>query len=120
MKIQDLTFVASRDGKQLPKPVGDQLPRCFWHVQSSGDYHQDTTTGEKLALEYLAYEEANIGGCSILGQIVKDMGRPLTGIEVGFLEMVGFAAGAGAHRARRVSAYWDRCRAGLQQEGGSQ
>jgi len=39
--------------------------------------------------------------------IVADMPRELTGVEVGFLTMVSYAAGAGAYRARQVAAYWD-------------
>jgi hypothetical protein len=35
--IGDLSFVASRDGKTLPKPTGHQLPRCFWNVTGTGE-----------------------------------------------------------------------------------
>jgi hypothetical protein len=106
-----LSFVATRDGKALPKPKRGQSPRCFWHVKPSGDYGKDCETGRRLALEYLALEEEDTGGPGHLQHIVMDMPRALTGIEIGFLTMVSYAAGAGAERAREVSAYWDRCRA---------
>ena len=105
--VDDLSFVASRDGKTLPKPIGDQPYRCFWNVTATGDYTQDCDTGERLALEYLAFEEAAVEGPGHLQMIVKHMPRAFTGVEVGFLQMVSFAAGAGAKEARRISAYWD-------------
>ena len=37
-----------RDGKALPKPKGDQLPRCFWHVKPTVIYGADCVAGEKL------------------------------------------------------------------------
>jgi hypothetical protein len=74
-------------------------------VKPSGDYGKDCVTGRALALEYLATD----GGPCPLQWIVIDMPRALTGIEVGFLTMVSYAAGAGAGRARKISAYWDRC-----------
>jgi hypothetical protein len=104
--IGDLSFVASRDGKTLPKPTKDQLPRCFWNVAGTGDYHQDCKIGQRLALEYLAFEEADKGGSGNLQLIVRDMPHPLTGVETGFLIMVSIAAGAGAAEARRVAGYW--------------
>jgi hypothetical protein len=107
--ISRLSFVAARDGKTLPKPKGNQLGRCFWHVKPSGDYGKDCVTGRALALEYLALEEEDTGGQGYLPLIVGDMPRALTGIEVGFLTMVSYAAGAGAQRARKINAYWDRC-----------
>ena len=109
--ISRLSFVAARDGKTLPKPKGNQLGRCFWHVKSSGDYGKDCVNGRALALEYLALEEEDSDGPGFLQLIVADMlPRKLTGIEVGFLTMVSYAAGAGAERARRISAYRDSCR----------
>ena len=108
--VAGLSFVASRDGKSLPKPIGDQCGRCFWNVAATDEYDQDCNTGVRLALEYLAFEEANVGGAGHLQMIVKDMPRAFTGVEVGFLQMVSFAAGAGAKEARRISAYWDSCK----------
>ncbi len=102
-----LSFVADRDGKTLPKPTGDQHPRCFWNVTPTGNYGRDCVIGRALGLEYLAMEEADTRGPGWLPMIVADMPRPLTGVEVGFLTMVAYAAGAGAYRAREISAYWD-------------
>ena len=109
LAVDGLSFVASRDGKTLPKPIGDQSGRCFWNVTATGDHTQDCDTGVRLALEYLAFEEADVEGGGHLQLIVKDMPRAFTGVEVGFLQMVSFAAGAGAKKARRISAHWDSC-----------
>jgi len=46
-----------------------------------------------MALEFLAYREKSDGG-SHLQMIVEDMPRELSGIEVGFLSMLDFAAAA--------------------------
>jgi len=106
--ISKLSFVASRDGKTLPKPKGDQGPRCFWNVTGTGDFGQDCDLGQRLALEYLAFEEADAGGPGNLPMIVGDMPRrPWTGVEIGFLSMVSYAARAGAFKARRVAAQED-------------
>lgn len=115
MDITSLSFVADRDGKALPKydRKKDRLPRCFWHVPKIADetkpggYTTNSTLGERLALEYLAYEETSDVGAPMLANIVCDMPRPLTGVEVGFLQIVGYAASAGAARARRVSKHWE-------------
>ncbi len=106
--VSRLSFVANRDGKVLPK---SKAGRCFWHVTPSGDYRRDNIIGEKLALEYLAFEEEDIGGAGLLPSIVGDMPAKLTAIEISFLAMVSYAARAGAGRAREISAYWGRCRA---------
>jgi hypothetical protein len=102
-----LSFVADRDGKTLPKWTGDQNPRCFWNVTPTGDYGPDCKIGRVLGLEYLALQEADTGGPAYLGMIVRDMPRPLTGVEIGFLTMVAYAASAGADRAREIAAYWE-------------
>lgn len=111
MNIDALSFVASRDGKVLPKAKKGEVGRCFWHVLPTGEYGADCDQGNRLALEYLLYE-ANKGpnAPTLLPQIVGDMPSPLGGIEIGFLTLVGFAAEAGANRARGISAYWDACR----------
>jgi hypothetical protein len=98
--------VASRDGKTLPKATGDQWPRCFWNIAGTGDYGQDCRIGQRLALEYLVFEEAQEDGGCHLQMIVEDMPLPLTGVEIGFLVMVSPAASAGAAAVRRVHKYW--------------
>ena len=108
--VTRLSFVADRDGKVLPKPTGRQFPRCFWHVKPTGDHIADCRLGERLALEYLAYEEANEGPVCLLQWIVADMPRKLGQIETSFFTTVAYAASAGAQRARYVAAYWERSR----------
>lgn len=102
-KIEDLPFIGERR-----KDEPGKWPRHFWRVSPSGDYTLDCKIGRAFALQYLAYEEANLDGSGILNLIVADMPRPLTGLENGFLQMVCFAASAGGHEARRVDAYWKR------------
>lgn len=102
-----LSFTAMRDGKELPKYTGEQMPRCFWNVQPTGNYGADSALGQKLALEYLDFEAADRGGPGHLQMIVNDMPRPIGGIEVGFLTLVSYAAAAGRHEAQRVSSFWN-------------
>lgn len=102
--IAKLSFVGDRKNR---KP--GEFPRCWWHVKPSGDYGADCELGTRLGLEYLAFLETHERSC--LQHIVRDMPRKLTGVEIGFLTMVSYAAGAGADRAREIAAYWDRCEA---------
>ena len=104
------SFVGTREKPEAGKP-----PRHFWLVKATGDYGADCDLGTRLGLEYLAYQNTREG--SYLQHIVADMPRNLTGVEIGFLAMVSFAAGAGAHRAREIADYWDRCEAERQQRG---
>jgi hypothetical protein len=108
--IARLSFVAMRDGRALLLPTEGQFPRCFWHVKPTGDLRADDLAGEKLALEYLAFEEADKGGMGNLQLIVGDMPRKLGPIEISFLAMVSYAAGAGRRRAEEAAAYYNRCR----------
>jgi hypothetical protein len=95
--ILDLSFVADLRKR-----------RCFWRVKSTGNGRDDGKLGQRLALEYLAFEEADKGGAGNLQLIVRDMPRKLGLIEISFLQ-VSYAASAGAYRARQVVAYWDSC-----------
>jgi hypothetical protein len=105
--IARLSFVAMRDGRALLLPTEGQLCRCFWHVKPTGDPRADDLAGEKLALEYLAFEEADKGGAGHLSLIVGDMPRKLGPIEISFLAMVSYAASAGRRRAEELAAYYD-------------
>jgi hypothetical protein len=98
IEIGDLSFVADRrKGKR----------RCFWHIPKTADPEE---LGLRLALEYLAFEEADKGGPGNLQLIVQDMPRELAPAEIGFLTLVSYAAGAGADKARKVKAYWNSCK----------
>jgi|HubBroStandDraft_1064217.scaffolds.fasta_scaffold274257_2 hypothetical protein len=108
--VARLSFVASRDGMTLPKWTEGQLPRCFWHVKPTGDRLADEATGHVLALECLAYQEADSHGLPLPPGIVADMPRKLTGVEIGFLSVMSHAARAGVGAARELVAYWERCR----------
>jgi hypothetical protein len=88
----------TRTIKSLPF-VKDRVKwRSFWNVKPTGDYEKDCIIGTRLALKYLAYEEADYDGPGSLQLIVKDMPRKLSGVEIGFLTMVSYAA-----RSRRIS-----------------
>ncbi|HXW22031.1 MAG TPA: hypothetical protein VEK14_03915 [Rhodomicrobium sp.] len=103
--ISMLSFVADRGGEASSKSRRKPQRRCFWRVDATGDYGRDCKLGTRLALEYLTFEEADRDGGGILQCIVADMPRELTGVEIAFLQMVAFAAAAGADRARRISAH---------------
>lgn len=97
--VSDLSFVADT-----------KSGRCFWRVKSAGNDWDDEKMAQRFALEYLALEEADKRGAGHLQLIVGDMPRKLGPIEIMFLTLVSYAAGAGADEARRVAAYWDGCR----------
>lgn len=102
-----LPFFASRRPKK-----GQLGNRNFWSVKPSGDYFQDCKTGQAYALLFLEAEEVSDCG-TLLQCVVADMPRDaaFTGLEVGFMEVIGFAATAGAFRAREIASHWDRCEA---------
>lgn len=104
--IANLSFVRSRSRSER-EPNG-LLPRCFWSVQPTGDIEADNDIGTALALEYLEFEASGHHGPGILQYIVKDMPRELTGIEVSFLQLVGFAAAEGLPQAQQIARHWRR------------
>ena len=107
--ITDLPFVGDRKTLKLPYDRKRQLPRCFWHVVSTGDYSKDDALGRDYALRYLDYEAADRGGPGHLQLIVGDMPRNLGPIEIGFPTLVSYAAAAGRAEAHRVERYWRSC-----------
>lgn len=109
-RIEDLPFVVDRARAGLPKPTGKQSPRCFWHVSPTGKWGDDCRTGEMLAVEYLKVQSGKDAPGSFLQWIVEDMPRELTGVEVGFLTIVGHSAAAGAPYGYRLFQYWEQCR----------
>jgi len=94
-------FASQRPTKQRP------MPRNFWKVTPTGNYERDCKTGYEFALLFLAAEEQATGG-TLLPSVVADMprGSDLTGVEIGFLMLVGFAATDGAERARVIANHW--------------
>jgi hypothetical protein len=91
----DLPFVRQRDEK------GGFLgsPRCFWCVESTGNWDTDCDAGVELARLYLDDARTSGGGLP-LAWIVADMiaaGR-YTGVEAGFM---GAIARAALERPRR-------------------
>lgn len=100
--LQTLSFTAMRDGKILPKPVGDELPRCFWIVKPTGSYRRDRAAGVKMALEYLRFEDTDNQGNGMLHKIVGDMPRPLGTIERTFLNIIGLVTKHGYKNARQL------------------
>jgi hypothetical protein len=99
--IENLPFVFDRAAKSRTN-----VRRCFWHVEPTGRYDADCSTGERFAVEYLHY--AADENSNLLAHIVKDMPRETTGIEVGFLQLIGFAAQYGLPQAEQLLRYWER------------
>jgi hypothetical protein len=100
--ITKLPFVADRKKPFAP----GQWPRCFWSVTPTGNYEADCRTGSHYALAYLRYRGTQ--QVSDLPTIVKDMPRDITGIEVGFLAMIDYAATYGIAAADDRIAYLDK------------
>jgi hypothetical protein len=100
IRSRDLPFV--KDNSK-----GD---RCFWNVAPTGDYGVDCEIGHNFALAYLEYLQTP-NTTSLMPQILPEMPRKVTGIEVGFFTMVDHAAKAGSAAAFDLAAYWSRCHA---------
>lgn len=81
----DLPFIALRDGKKLPKAKKGQPICCFWHVTPTHNYKADCKTGEQLADTYLDFISQYPDDADLLPEIISDMPKPMTGIEIGFL-----------------------------------
>jgi hypothetical protein len=101
--IESLPFVFDQAPKSRTNPK-----RSFWHVEPTGDFHKDCRKGSEFAFELLRYEQEEKSGTSFLAMIVRQMPRDLSGIEVGFLETIGYAAQFGLLQAERRTAYWKR------------
>ncbi|EJF92658.1 hypothetical protein [Bartonella tamiae] len=98
IKLTDLSFVKASDGTRR---------HLFWNVKNTNKYEIDESLGQVFALEYLAYEAQLEGDhYPILPSIIADMPRDLTGIEITFLGLVGFAAIDGRREAKRIADYW--------------
>lgn len=108
MKIEELSFTAMRDGKELPAFVPGQYGRCFWNVKSTGKCAADERIGRALALEYIDFCKQNRGS-GTLNKIVLDFPNPLTQVEISFLMTVELELTCGAGGARRTLDYWARC-----------
>jgi hypothetical protein len=82
--------------------------RSFWHVQPAGDYQEDCRTGSRYAIEYLRLmaSDDRFDGGGYLAMIVDHMHTTLaeqerSGIEIGFLQTIGFAASFGWRQAEQ-------------------
>jgi len=104
-----------RKNAGLPLPAGKKSRRCFWHVSPTGNYLADIETGNWLAVEYLDHDQ---GGRPPLQWIVGDMPRELSGIEIGFLRLIGLAAVASGGMWRAINEHASRVMAALGFTGG--
>lgn len=99
--IARLPFVVNR--KRAGLPEGESLSGlCFWHVKPTGSYGADCEIGNMFAIAYLGLR----GGGPPLQWIVLDMieqGRSFSGIEIGFLGLVGKSAAFGGAPATAMS-----------------
>ena len=99
-KKGELSFVAVR-----PKGEVGRVPRDFWRMKPTGNFDADVELGRRLGLEYLEMNPETTHD-TFLQWIVADMPRALTGVEIGFLEMVHVAARAGRWHARALAEWW--------------
>lgn len=68
--------------------------RLWWHVEPSGDYGRDCDTGAGYAFAWLRHRQ--IERFSTLQRIVAAMPRGrLSGVEIGFLWVIEYAAAFG-------------------------
>jgi hypothetical protein len=67
----------------------------FWTVAAAGDWATDCATGRGYAAALIAYLQES-GNAPIMPSVIAAMPRELTGIEIGFLTMVGVAAASPA------------------------
>ncbi|HRK97420.1 MAG TPA: hypothetical protein PLE43_02965 [Alphaproteobacteria bacterium] len=85
MQLTDLPFI--KDVKLSDNPKGRKTERIFWQVAPTGDFSKDGLTGTQYAREFLNYAQKE-GHCPLVS-IVKDMPREFSGIEIGFLSVIG-------------------------------
>jgi hypothetical protein len=107
--IAALSFVANRDGKDLPMATAGQMPRCFWNVKHTEDMDEAGRLGARLALEYLTYEAWAVQQSvhlPVLAHIVGDMPRPLSQIEITFLQLIGHGVHKTLPYATAVAVHW--------------
>jgi hypothetical protein len=90
----------------VDRPKGTRGGRRFWHVSPTGDYLADYELGAQLAQQYLEFRDCMPPS---LGWIVGDMPRNLTGVEAGFLAIVGRSASPS--RARQLREHASRAMA---------
>lgn len=85
--VQALPF--TRDGE------GDGESRHFWYVDASGDWGDDSHLGSEYGRIYLEHVRRSRRG-PLLAWIISDMVRKgkWSGVEVGFLSVIGRAAAA--------------------------
>jgi hypothetical protein len=116
LDLTDLSFVHEYWVRPPARKRGMAF-RVFWAVSPSGDRSADVEAGRQMALEWLRV----VGGLNIgpvlLGWIVKDMPRDLTGLEIGFLCTIGLVAGTNPYaeqvirlreeEGKRIAAAWD-------------
>lgn len=80
---------------------GKKKERSFWCVEpATGDWVTDCNTGREYALQFFEHIKKFPRGDTLITQIVLDMPKKQdrTGIEVGFLYVIGRAIG--------LSAFW--------------
>jgi hypothetical protein len=103
-----LPFVADL----APKAQAGSKRRCFWAVQPTGDYNDDCRTGHQFGIEYVRFvaKQRSDGHTGVLLQIVMDMPREHSGVELGFFEIIDIAASRGLFEAERVFSIWEQWR----------
>ena len=66
---------------------------CTWHVTPTGSYSADYETGTHYATAFLGSCDGSIGWETLLSCIIREMHKAeLSGIELGFMRIIGGAA----------------------------
>jgi hypothetical protein len=108
-KVTDLSFVHDYWIREPGRRKGRNF-RVFWNVRPSGDYVADCAVGQKLASEYLKWLHASFGSAVCLSWIVGDMPAEQSGLEVGFLCILAFAAAVGANAGEALVIEYEKRR----------
>lgn len=96
LEIEDLPFVRRRE-KSAP---GERL-RCWWHVETTGDYGEDCRLGGRYAAQFLDYlVSTDVADGGLLRWIAEDQQSGIdNGISVGFWSYIARAAVLGRAQA---------------------
>lgn len=76
--------------------------RSFWSVKPTSDYLDDIRAGRLMAVEWLNLSKSGAFNAPPLAWVVREMPRDLTGVEIGFLALIGEVATSAAERGREA------------------
>lgn len=77
--------------RQLPFVTETKEGLCLWAVEPTGDYSEDCATGRMMASLLLDHIQAT-NSPFLLGYVVKEMPKEMSGTEIGFFSEVAECA----------------------------